>query len=135
MNSSTTLRPPLGARLQPVVSERLAKKFSRNLKERAIEAVLFLAAFVSVVTTAGIVYILVKESVVFFAEVPLWRFLTDPSITLYSRVIRQGTVAVDHSGNGYDGVFKGEPQWAAGHKGPGPRMRKSSRIRWCPRTR
>jgi phosphate transport system permease protein len=64
-----------------VVSERLAKKFSRNLKERAIEAVLFLAAFVSVVTTAGIVYILVKESVVFFAEVPLWRFLTDTQWT------------------------------------------------------
>jgi phosphate transport system permease protein len=81
MNSSTTLRPPLGARLQPVVSDRLAKKFSRNLKERAIEAVLFLAAFVSVVTTAGIVYILVKESVVFFAEVPLWLFLTDTQWT------------------------------------------------------
>ena len=81
MNTSTTLRPPLGARLPPVVSERLAKKFSRNLKERAIEAVLFLAAFVSVVTTAGIVYILVKESVVFFAEVPLWLFLTDTQWT------------------------------------------------------
>ncbi|MBK6803892.1 MAG: phosphate ABC transporter permease subunit PstC [Betaproteobacteria bacterium] len=81
MNSSTTLRPPLGARLQPVVSERLAKKFSRNLKERAIEAVLFLAALVSAVTTAGIVYILVKESVVFFAEVPLWLFLTDTQWT------------------------------------------------------
>jgi phosphate transport system permease protein len=64
-----------------VVSERLAKKFSRNLKERAIEAVLFLAALVSVVTTAGIVYILVKESVVFFAEVPLWLFLTDTQWT------------------------------------------------------
>ena len=47
-----------------MVSERLAKKFSRNLKERAIEAVLFLAAFVSVFTTVGIVYILIKESVV-----------------------------------------------------------------------
>jgi phosphate transport system permease protein len=81
MNSSTTLRPPLGARLRPVVSERLAKKFSRNLKERAIEAVLFLAALVSVVTTAGIVYILAKESVVFFAEVPLWQFLTDTQWT------------------------------------------------------
>ncbi len=64
-----------------MVSERLAKKFSRNLKERAIEAVLFLAALVSVVTTAGIVYILVKESVVFFAEVPLWNFLTDTQWT------------------------------------------------------
>ncbi|CAG0997949.1 Phosphate transport system permease protein PstC 1 [Burkholderiales bacterium] len=64
-----------------MVSERLAKKFSRNLKERAIEAVLFLAAFVSVLTTAGIVYVLVKESVLFFTHVPIWQFLTDTQWT------------------------------------------------------
>jgi hypothetical protein len=29
----------------------------------------------------------------------------------------QGTAAVDHSGNGYDGVFKGQPQWVAGYEG------------------
>jgi hypothetical protein len=29
----------------------------------------------------------------------------------------QGTVAVDHSGNGYDGAFTGDPQWVAGHDG------------------
>jgi phosphate transport system permease protein len=39
--------------------------------------VLFLAALVSVFTTAGIVYILVKESMVFFRHVPLGEFLTD----------------------------------------------------------
>jgi phosphate transport system permease protein len=39
--------------------------------------VLFLAALVSVFTTVGIVYILVKESVVFFEQVPITRFLTD----------------------------------------------------------
>jgi phosphate transport system permease protein len=60
-----------------VVSERLGKKFSRNLKERAIEALLFLAAFVSVFTTGGIVYVLVSESVVFFSQVSIWQFLTD----------------------------------------------------------
>lgn len=60
-----------------MVSDRLARKFSRNLRERAIEALLFLAAFVSVLTTAGIVYILVKESVVFFLHVPVLDFLTD----------------------------------------------------------
>ncbi|MBK6336501.1 MAG: phosphate ABC transporter permease subunit PstC [Betaproteobacteria bacterium] len=65
----------------PVVSERLGKKFSRNLKERAIESLLFLAAFVSVITTLGIVYVLVSESVVFFSQVPLWDFLTDTQWT------------------------------------------------------
>ncbi len=64
-----------------VVSDRLRKKFSRNLKERGIEAMLFLAAFVSVFTTAGIVYVLVSESVVFFSQVPLWDFLTDTQWT------------------------------------------------------
>ena len=42
---------------------------------------LFLAALVSVFTTIGIVYILVKESVVFFEQVPITRFLTDTQWT------------------------------------------------------
>lgn len=68
---------PAGAPVSAVVSERLARKFSRNLKERAIEALLFGAAFVSVVTTLGIVYVLAKESVLFFSHVPIREFLTD----------------------------------------------------------
>jgi phosphate transport system permease protein len=51
------------------------------LRERAIEALLFLAALISVFTTVGIVYILVKESVVFFEQVPITRFLTDTQWT------------------------------------------------------
>ena len=81
MEAASALGAPVRARLPTMVSERLAKKFSRNLKERAIEALLFFAAFVSVFTTAGIVYILVKESAVFFTQVPLWDFLTDPQWT------------------------------------------------------
>jgi phosphate transport system permease protein len=56
---------------------RLARRRSRVVRERVIEAILFLAALVSVFTTVGIVYILVKESVVFFQHVPLGDFLTD----------------------------------------------------------
>jgi phosphate transport system permease protein len=63
------------------VSARLASRRARIIRERAIEAVLFLAALVSVFTTVGIVYILVKESVVFFQHVPLVRFLTDTQWT------------------------------------------------------
>ena len=51
------------------------------LKERAIELVLFLAALVSVFTTVGIVYILVKESVIFFQQVSIIDFLTDTQWT------------------------------------------------------
>ena len=81
MDSATTLSVALPGAAPTVVSERLAKKFSRNLKERAIEAMLFFAAFVSVVTTVGIVYILVRESVLFFTHVSMWDFLTDTQWT------------------------------------------------------
>ena len=56
---------------------RLSRRRSRVIRERVIESVLFLAALVSVFTTVGIVYILVKESVVFFQHVSLLDFLTD----------------------------------------------------------
>jgi phosphate transport system permease protein len=51
------------------------------LRERLIEALLFAAALVAVATTVGIVYILVKESVLFFRHVPLLDFLTDTQWT------------------------------------------------------
>jgi phosphate transport system permease protein len=63
------------------VSDRLRKKHFRNVKERVIEAVLFLAASVSVITTIAIVYILVKESVLLFQHVSVIDFLTDSQWT------------------------------------------------------
>jgi phosphate transport system permease protein len=63
------------------VSERLARRRSRHVKERIIEFILFLTACVSVATTVGIVLILFKESFVFFQTVSLWDFLTDTQWT------------------------------------------------------
>ena len=62
-------------------SVRIAQRRARVLKEHVIEMVLFLAALVSVFTTVGIVYILVKESVVFFQQVSIVDFLTDTQWT------------------------------------------------------
>lgn len=62
-------------------SDRLKKRASRHVAERVIEFILFSAAFVSVFTTAAIVYILVKESVLFFEHVPLRDFLFDTQWT------------------------------------------------------
>ena len=59
------------------VSARLAKKRTRNVRERLIEGVLFLSASVSVAVTVGIVLVLVSESYQFFQQVPLVDFLTD----------------------------------------------------------
>lgn len=50
----------------------------QRLREWVIESLLFLAALSSVGITAGIVGILVWESIPFFRTVPLREFLTDP---------------------------------------------------------
>jgi phosphate transport system permease protein len=63
------------------ISDRLKKRHLRHIKERIVESLLFLAASLSVFTTVAIVYILVKESVVFFRQVPLLDFLTDTQWT------------------------------------------------------
>ena len=66
---------------QPQVSDRLAKNAMRHVSERLIEFALFSAAAVSVLTTLGIVYVLVTESIQFFQSVPLIDFLTDTQWT------------------------------------------------------
>ena len=63
------------------VSARLAKRTSRHMKEFAIEMLLLGAAMVAVLTTAGIVYVLFKESWEFFKHVPLKDFLFDTQWT------------------------------------------------------
>ncbi len=70
---------PIDAGMQ---GERVARRRrARIIRERLIELVLFLAALVSVFTTVGIVYVLVKESVLFFEQVPIIDFLTDTQWT------------------------------------------------------
>lgn len=65
----------------PKVSDRLAYNAMRNWKERLIEALLLGAAAVSVMTTLGIVYVLVSESIQFFSNVSVVDFLTDTQWT------------------------------------------------------
>jgi phosphate transport system permease protein len=62
-----------------------ARRFKPNrwraFRERAIETLLFLAAFSAVAITAAIVAILIYESAAFFEHVPVWTFLTDTQWT------------------------------------------------------
>ena len=62
-------------------SGRLGYSHRRHIRERLIETILFLMAFTSVAITFSIVVMLVKESLVFFEQVPLWDFLTDTQWT------------------------------------------------------
>jgi len=58
------------------VKNRLHKNPWRHLRERLIEAVLFLAAFSAVLITLAIVAILLYESMSFFGHVSIFEFLT-----------------------------------------------------------
>ena len=78
-----TVAPPSPS--TPSGTARLAQyarlKQARKRREKLIELALLMTASVSVLTTLGIVYILVKESIVFFSEVPISLFLTDTQWT------------------------------------------------------
>jgi phosphate transport system permease protein len=63
------------------VRGRLSKNLLRHSGEKVIELLLFLAAALSVMTTLGIVYILMSESINFFKHVGIMDFLTDTQWT------------------------------------------------------
>lgn len=52
-----------------------------KFKEKIIESILLMCASVSVLTTIGILWVLVSESSAFFKQVSLWEFLTDKQWT------------------------------------------------------
>lgn len=57
--------------------ERLARiRRRRQREQRIVQNLLRVAALISILTTAGIVFILVQQSIGFFREVPIWDFLT-----------------------------------------------------------
>lgn len=63
--------------LQLSKQAHLSPRVLRNLRERAIEFLLLLAAFSSVATTVAILAMLITESLAFFQQVSLVEFLTD----------------------------------------------------------
>ncbi|MGL5079363.1 MAG: phosphate ABC transporter permease subunit PstC, partial [Waterburya sp.] len=66
--AQTTLKSTTRPRYQP--------KIARQVKEKIIEFILFLAAFSSVATTVAILYILISESFLFFRQISIIEFLT-----------------------------------------------------------
>lgn len=67
--------------LQLSWAEHFSPKLVRNLRERAIEFVLFLAALSAVAIMAAILFILLEESLSFFKQVSLVEFLTSTKWT------------------------------------------------------
>ncbi len=50
-------------------------------KEKIIEGLLKFSALVTILTTVGILYVLLSESISFFSEVSIWEFITDKEWT------------------------------------------------------
>jgi len=75
----------IGSSLQrtrsPLPSSALAIPFARAARERIAHALLFLCGSVSILTTLGIVLVLLFETVGFFSQVSLVEFLTDTQWT------------------------------------------------------
>ena len=69
------------AMVNEIPGKRLARRRGRMIKERLIESALLFAASISVLTTVGILYVLISESVVFFQHVSIVDFLTDKQWT------------------------------------------------------
>lgn len=65
-----------------IPQELAAHRTKRRVRERLIEGLLFLSAFSSIAITAGIVGILLYESLVFFKDVSVVDFLTDTQWTV-----------------------------------------------------
>ena len=60
-----------------IISQRLAKNFQRNFKERFIEFGLLCSGLIAIFITLAIVYVLVSEAIPFFQHVSIKDFLTD----------------------------------------------------------
>jgi phosphate transport system permease protein len=54
----------------------LSGRRSRHRSERVIGAALFVCGALSILTTVGIVLVLIEQAVEFFVDVPVWDFLT-----------------------------------------------------------
>lgn len=67
------------AKAPPLTASR--SRMMRAAFERGAERIMFLCALVSVATSIAIVGVLGVEALLFFKEVPVWRFLTDTQWT------------------------------------------------------
>ncbi|WP_244865147.1 phosphate ABC transporter permease subunit PstC [Xylanibacillus composti] len=66
------------------IQQNLQKR-NKRLMEKAVPALLFTAAFISVLTTIGIVLTLVFDTMQFFRHVPFWEFFTSTKLSPLSR--------------------------------------------------
>jgi phosphate transport system permease protein len=74
-----TASMPLG--LGRTALRRSSRRIRQTIREEIIRALLFLCGFLSILTTAGIIGVLIFETIEFFREVSIWQFFTDTQWT------------------------------------------------------
>lgn len=72
-NASTTNK---SNDIRTLISQQKRKRTIKNLLEKSIPALLFSFAFISILTTIGIIYTLLTEAIEFFKRVPISEFFT-----------------------------------------------------------
>lgn len=77
MEESRLLKSPALLNVESKTRHKMSYQRWRSIKEHVIEFALFMAAFGSVLATAGIVFVLVYETLPFLRQVSIFDFLTD----------------------------------------------------------
>lgn len=88
----TTASVEAGWQREPLASEAFLRR--RAFQDRVAAWLLFAAAAASVAVTAGIVYVLIRESIPFFEKVPIADFLTDTEWTPVFANARFGVITL-----------------------------------------
>lgn len=63
-------------RVRDLITEKRAKKSISQIFEKIIPIILFSFALITILTTIGIIYTLLVETIEFFKRVPIWDFFT-----------------------------------------------------------
>jgi phosphate transport system permease protein len=63
------------------MQRRMGKMKGQRIKEKALEGIFALCASLSIFTTIGVIAVLLFESIAFFREIPISRFLTETQWT------------------------------------------------------
>ncbi|WP_067729461.1 phosphate ABC transporter permease subunit PstC [Oceanobacillus damuensis] len=76
MATSSDLNKKNAVNVREMIAEKKKKRNFSNLTEKMIPTILIIIASISILTTVGIIYTLLAESIEFFRRVPIWEFFT-----------------------------------------------------------
>ncbi|WP_249869505.1 phosphate ABC transporter permease subunit PstC [Oceanobacillus saliphilus] len=76
MAASSDLNKKNAVNVREMIADKKRKRNFSNITEKMIPAILIIIASISLLTTVGIIYTLLAESIEFYKRVPIWEFFT-----------------------------------------------------------